>query len=101
MPKGGRITSALEIQKSIGRLGRVACYILRDDSWHAAAVGWSEHDGRPVLLTEFVLVEVGSAFSRGKARGKFVELVRSLRDDPATAVGASLSIQAARAGSAL
>ena len=63
----------------------------RDDSWHAAAVGWSERHARPVVLTEFVLVEVGSAFSRGRARVRFVELVRSLRSDSTTTIVAASS----------
>ena len=63
----------------------------RDDSWHAAAVRWSERHARPVVLTEFVLVEVGSAFSRGRARARFVELVRSVRSDSTTTVVAASS----------
>ena len=63
----------------------------RDDSWHEAAVGWSQQHARPVVLTEFVLIEVGSAFSRGRARVRFVELVRSLRSDSTTTIVAASS----------
>jgi len=58
----------------------------RDDAAHEDAVRWSAQSARVVLLTEFILIEVGNTFSSGRARAKFVGLVRSLRADPNTVI---------------
>jgi len=50
-----------------------------DDAWHAKAVDWSRRNTRPVVLTEFVLIEVGNALSEPPARSLFLDLVRRLR----------------------
>jgi len=58
----------------------------RDDAWHQKALRWSEADTRPVILTEFVLIELGNALSRGQARPFFVDLVKWLRRDEASEI---------------
>ncbi len=58
----------------------------QDDAGHEVATRWSRQIARPVVLTEFVLLEVGDAFSRGAARGRFAELVRRLDADPHTTI---------------
>ena len=58
----------------------------QDDVAHDAARRWSRENARPLILTEFILIELGNTLREGAARQLFVELVRSLRDDPATEV---------------
>jgi len=58
----------------------------RGDAGHEAAARWSRANARPVMLTEFVLVEVGNTLARGPARERFLELIESLRTDPNTTV---------------
>jgi len=60
------------------------------DEAHAAAVRWSKEVKLPVVLTDFVLLEVGNVLRRGPARAWFTSIVGSLRSDPdATIVPAS------------
>ena len=56
------------------------------DAWHDAAHRWSRENARPLILTDFVLLELGSALYHGDARRLFVELVDSLDTDAATEV---------------
>ena len=42
----------------------------RRDTRHEAACRWSAANARPVVLTDFVLLEVGDAFSRGIAEAR-------------------------------
>ena len=58
----------------------------RRDTGHESAYRWSAANARPVVLTDFVLLEVGDAFSRGSARERFLRLVALLRSDPNTTV---------------
>ena len=58
----------------------------RNDTWHGRALAWQKSRERPLLLTEFVLVELGNAFSRGGARSQFPDLVLTLRADPAVTI---------------
>jgi hypothetical protein len=53
-----------------------------NDVRHGAAVRFSQEDVRPVLVTDFVLLELANTFCRGHARKVFVDLVRHLRADP-------------------
>lgn len=52
------------------------------DRWHAQAVAISRQSPGPLLTTEWVLTEVGNAFSRPVARQKFVRLLNLLREQP-------------------
>jgi predicted nucleic acid-binding protein len=61
----------------------------RRDTGHEGARTWSRANARPVVLTDFVLIEVGDAFSRGRARERFLQLVGMLRSDPNTTVVAA------------
>ncbi|MFW6161300.1 MAG: type II toxin-antitoxin system VapC family toxin [Planctomycetota bacterium] len=54
----------------------------RKDAAHARAKAWSETSRRPLVSTEFVLLELGNAFARGKSRARFLALVKALRRDP-------------------
>jgi predicted nucleic acid-binding protein len=58
----------------------------KDDVAHERVLQWSRQVRRPVIVTDFVLVEVGNALSFGPFRAKFVGLVRSLRADANTTV---------------
>jgi predicted nucleic acid-binding protein len=56
------------------------------DPWHARAVEFSEkHLGR-IVVTEYVLVETASMFSRGRDRAVYLTLLRDLEIDPLTRV---------------
>jgi uncharacterized protein len=50
------------------------------DRWHAQAVAISRQSPGHLLTTEWVLTEVGNAFSRPAARQKFVRLLNILRE---------------------
>jgi hypothetical protein len=54
----------------------------RQDASHAKARAWSESAVRPLVSTEFVLLELGNAFARGNSRARFMHLVQALRRDP-------------------
>jgi hypothetical protein len=58
----------------------------QDDAAHERVLQWSLDVKRPAVVTDFVLIEVGNAFSREPFRAKFVELARSLRADANTTV---------------
>jgi len=63
----------------------------RHDRWHEEALAWSKASERPVVVTEFVLVELGNAFCHGRARPQFLALVQTLRADPSIAIVAASS----------
>ena len=52
------------------------------DLCHEAAAGFGRELDRPVVLTDLIVVELGNAFCRGRARARFIELVEDLRADP-------------------
>jgi predicted nucleic acid-binding protein len=54
-----------------------------DDEYHARAVQLSMEMRRPIVVTEFVLLETGNSLSSVNERRLFVELVPHLRADPA------------------
>jgi len=61
-----------------------------DDVGHEEALRFSREEARQTLLTDFVLLELANAFSRGGARRFFVDLVGSLKTNPnVTIVAAS------------
>jgi uncharacterized protein len=63
------------------------------DMRHAKAVEWSESWLGRQVVTEYVLVELGGALSRGRDRSLFVPLVETLLADPGTSfVPASASL---------
>jgi hypothetical protein len=53
-----------------------------DDVCHEKAEQFSREQSIPIVLTEFILLELGNAFCRGQARRRFVDLVADLRGDP-------------------
>lgn len=52
------------------------------DRWHARAVHLSQQPPGPLVTTEWVLTEVGDAFSQPGARQKFSRLLGLLRAQP-------------------
>ena len=54
----------------------------RADARHVNAVDVSRTLRRSVVVTEFVLLELGNALSRTDARRLFVSMLRHLRSDP-------------------
>ena len=57
-----------------------------DDADHAAALAWSRTPFLHVVVTEFVLVELGNYLSPGRGRDHLDGLVRHLRADSQTTV---------------
>ena len=62
-----------------------------DDELHDRAKRYSEEQAGPVVVTEFVLMELGSTLRRERERELFVDLVRSLRRDSANTIVAATS----------
>ncbi|HEX4589742.1 MAG TPA: PIN domain-containing protein [Gemmataceae bacterium] len=56
----------------------------RRDQNHSIAVAWSRSENLRVVTSEFILVELGNALTRGRDRTLYVELVRTMRADPNT-----------------
>ena len=56
------------------------------DGYHSAAVGRSLGLTGRVVVTEFVLLEVGNTLSGSRRRSAFPDLVRELQADPNTEV---------------
>ena len=54
------------------------------DSHHKIAVEWSERLLGRVVVTDYVILELGSALSGLQDRHLFVPFVKGLRNDPAT-----------------
>lgn len=52
------------------------------DACHGKAVDVSRTLRRPVVVTEFVLLELGNALSRADARQLFISMLRHLRSEP-------------------
>jgi uncharacterized protein len=52
------------------------------DLMHVKALQVGEHFHRPVLLTDFILLELGNALSSAGQRSLFSKLVDHLRSDP-------------------
>src|SRR4051812_34603019 len=53
-----------------------------DSPQHGAAARWSRRARLRVVTTEFILLELGNALSRGINRGVFTRLLTLLRADP-------------------
>jgi uncharacterized protein len=53
-----------------------------DDLRHAKALRFSQDRTCPVVLTDFILLELGNALCRGQARNIFINVVANLRSDP-------------------
>ena len=58
----------------------------KGDAAHAQAVALAEKITQPILTTTWVLTEVGDALSAPGLRPRFVELVETLRADPACTI---------------
>jgi uncharacterized protein len=56
------------------------------DIWHPKARAISDELDSRVVLTEYVLAELGSALSRRKDRALFVEVIRRLENDDETEI---------------
>jgi len=55
------------------------------DQWHIKALEWQrklEFENRPLLTTEFVLVEIADGLSAARFRQRAVNIIHSLRDNP-------------------
>ncbi len=53
-----------------------------DDVWHDLAVKLSQARSGMVVLTEFVLVEIGNTLRKGWLRPYFIGLARHMQSDP-------------------
>lgn len=60
--------------------------LIPDDANHQAAVNLADRTTRPVITTEFVVLEVGNFLSPPPVRNKFSAFLRVLREDPNTTV---------------
>jgi predicted nucleic acid-binding protein len=56
------------------------------DEFHGRALTWSQEHADPVVLTDFIVLELGNALCRAGSRGRLVEFIRFLRTDPGTTV---------------
>jgi uncharacterized protein len=56
------------------------------DEHHSAALQCSLGTAGIIVVTDFVLLEVGNTLSRSRRRAAFPELVRNLRADPDTEI---------------
>jgi predicted nucleic acid-binding protein len=73
---------AAALMKVFGDTVHFIALLSTGDRWHAQAVAISRQSPGPLLTTEWVLTEVGNAFSRPVARQKFVRLLNLLREQP-------------------
>jgi predicted nucleic acid-binding protein len=62
-----------------------AALLSQDDAWHDAAVEWSDRSLGRQVVTEYVLVELGSAFSKSDNRHLYAPFVKQLLSEPSTA----------------
>lgn len=58
----------------------------KGDAPHGKAVALAEKITNPIITTAWVLTEVGDALSAPTLRSRFVELVETLRADPACTI---------------
>jgi predicted nucleic acid-binding protein len=56
------------------------------DALHTAACAWSRKKSLTVVVTEFVLVELGNFLTQGQRRARLAGLVHFLRNNPQTIV---------------
>ena len=56
------------------------------DPFHELAADWAENFLGRTFVTEYVLVELGSALSRGSDRLVYLELLRRLQSDGSTTI---------------
>jgi uncharacterized protein len=61
------------------------------DRWHARAVDINRQPPGPLVTTEWVLTEIGDAFSQPGARQKFIRLLDLLREQPDVEIVSSTS----------
>jgi predicted nucleic acid-binding protein len=61
------------------------------DRWHARALAINQRPTGPLVTTEWVLTEVGDAFSQPGARQKFVQFLNLLMNQPDVQIVASSS----------
>ncbi len=60
--------------------------LIPDDNHHEAARGLASRLRRPIVTSEFVVLEVGNFLSATRARKKYADFLRVLRADPETTV---------------
>ena len=68
--------------KVFGDTVHFIAYWSTGDRWHVRAVAISRQPPCPLVTTEWVLTEVGDAFSHLAARQKFIRLLDLLREQP-------------------
>ena len=56
------------------------------DQYHKQAVAWSRVLRRPLLTSEYIVLEVGNSLIRGADRALFAEFFARLHSDPRTEV---------------
>jgi uncharacterized protein len=56
-----------------------------EDDYHDVAIAWSEKLLGHIVVTEYVLVELGNALCRSKYRDRYGPFVRQLLNDPSAA----------------
>ena len=56
------------------------------DQYHPQAIAWSRVLRRPLITTEYIILEVGNSLIRGADRSLFVEFFARLRADARTEV---------------
>jgi predicted nucleic acid-binding protein len=56
------------------------------DTWHRQATAISRSSSRPVLLTDFVLLEVANMYSASARRNEVASFIFALRSDPTVTI---------------
>ena len=77
--------------KVFGDTVHFIAYWSTGDRWHARAVAINRQPPGPLVTTEWVLTEVGDAFSQPGARQKFIRLLDLLREQPDVEIVSSTS----------
>jgi uncharacterized protein len=65
----------------------------KEDAFHGAASSWTQRLLGRMVVTEYVLIELGNALCRSKDRDRYPPFIKEILDDPATVfIPASLAL---------
>ncbi len=70
------------MKRVFGDASHFVALLSERDRWHARAVTLNRQPPGPLVTTEWILTEVGDAFSLPPTRPKFLRLVQLLRQQP-------------------
>ncbi len=70
------------MKRVFGDASYFVAFLSARDHWHARAIALNQQPTGPLVTTEWVLTEVGDAFSLPSSRPKFLRLLQILRQQP-------------------